>query len=280
MSHLIAMRQRIKAVLTIKKIMGAMRLVSRSLHTRMNHARKPLHEYVTSFNLFLSVFKNNTKNAIPKWLVGRESVRKKLYIIIGAQKGLCASYNADLFYWMNTNKKILRENDVHVVIVGKKIADYAKTLKITHLICLPECSAAKINSCVLSLQKILERAHPHFDQATIVSNYSHTFFSHRMRIMPLIPLTVDTASHNVSPMEIFDYESSTVIQQCAQRYVHALLYKSLYESLLGEYAARFIATDNATRNADKSLIRMKIQYNKIRQAKITKEISELVGAYQ
>ena len=72
MSQLIVMRQRIKAISTIKKIMGAMRLVSRSLHTRMNHTRKPLNEYVASFESFLAVFKKNTQDVLPSWLSGNQ----------------------------------------------------------------------------------------------------------------------------------------------------------------------------------------------------------------
>ncbi len=279
MSQLIAMRQRIKAVLTIKKIMGAMRLVSRSLHTRMNHARKPLGEYVASFDHFLSVLTRRMGNAVPEWLAGGQS-DKKLYIIIGAQKGLCSSYNADLLYWMNAHKHLLCDEHAHVVVVGKKVADCAKSIGSSHLVSLPECTMAKIGHCAVSLQKIIEKAHPHFDKVEVISNYSHTFFSHRMRIVPIVPLEIKDYADTVTDVEVFDYESHDVIYQCAQRYLYVLLYKSLYESLLGEYAARFIATDNATRNADKSLVRMKMQYNKIRQAKITKEISELVGAYQ
>lgn len=64
----------------------------------------------------------------------------------------------------------------------------------------------------------------------------------------------------------------------AQLYVEAQLHQALFQSLLAEQAARFISMDNATRNAEGLLDLSKLQYNKLRQAKITREITELVSS--
>jgi F-type H+-transporting ATPase subunit gamma len=65
----------------------------------------------------------------------------------------------------------------------------------------------------------------------------------------------------------------------AQQYLEAELQSLLYESLLAEHAARFISMDNATRNAEKLLEETKSDYNKLRQAKITKELTELTSSF-
>ena len=62
--------------------------------------------------------------------------------------------------------------------------------------------------------------------------------------------------------------------------LHATVYEGLFDSLLGEQAARFIAMDGATRNANSLLESMKLEYNKLRQAKITKELTELTPNFQ
>ena len=64
-----------------------------------------------------------------------------------------------------------------------------------------------------------------------------------------------------------------------QEYVFATIQQTLFESLLSEHASRFISMDGATRNADTMLEKAQLTYNKLRQAKITRELTELVGSY-
>lgn len=70
----------------------------------------------------------------------------------------------------------------------------------------------------------------------------------------------------------------SIIKDLAYLYLTAKLHTILFQSLLAEQAARFLSMDNSTRNAEGLLELSKIQYNKLRQAKITKEINELVSS--
>ena len=108
-----------------------------------------------------------------------------------------------------------------------------------------------------------------------------TFFVQKPQEAPLIPLTLK-AEQELSNNQSIDYEweqsPTSLLDELARQTILINLHYLLFESLLAEHAARFISMDNATRNAQALLEETKLQYNKLRQAKITKELTELVSS--
>jgi F-type H+-transporting ATPase subunit gamma len=84
------------------------------------------------------------------------------------------------------------------------------------------------------------------------------------------------------PGEQYTWEQnpSDILDDLALQYLTATMYRLLFQSLLAEQAARFISMDNATRNAKQLLEDTQLQYNKLRQAKITRELTELSASFQ
>jgi F-type H+-transporting ATPase subunit gamma len=79
---------------------------------------------------------------------------------------------------------------------------------------------------------------------------------------------------------LWQHSPELILDKLADMYLQSLIHNSLFLSLLGEQAARFIAMDNATRNANNFIDSMQLQYNKMRQAKITRELTELSANFQ
>lgn len=117
MSKLIAMRNRIKAIKTIKKITHAMRLISMSNQTRLKKQHVAMSKYVESLKtLFTSLH-----TATPEWndpVFTPSKNGKKLLIIIGSQKGLCGSFNTNILKTIPA-KTITANTDL--IVVGKKV---------------------------------------------------------------------------------------------------------------------------------------------------------------
>jgi F-type H+-transporting ATPase subunit gamma len=120
MSQLIQLRQRLKAIGTFKKITGAMRIVSRSLHTRMNKQKKYLFEYQKLIKEFFFDLQQQSDWTCEILFPQSTATEKKLYIIVGAQKGLCGNYNTELNYWIEHNLSALSEKNVSLITLGKK----------------------------------------------------------------------------------------------------------------------------------------------------------------
>ena len=119
-----------------------------------------------------------------------------------------------------------------------------------------------------------------YSSVIILSNEFKSFFNQKPRIYTLIPFVNQTSGNNhISDDILWDQSPEILLDELVHQYVEGHIHFILFESLLAEHAARFVSMDTATRNADGLLDSAKLQYNKLRQAKITKELTELVGSY-
>ncbi|MCF7900133.1 F0F1 ATP synthase subunit gamma [Candidatus Babeliales bacterium] len=275
MSQLIQMRQRIKAIETIKKITSAMRLISRSFHTRMSKEKGNLKSYQEEVeNLLKHLHASSPLWQSPFFFPEQNTKPRKLIILIGAQKGLCGNYNTEITYWIKKNKSLLIAPDTEVFVIGKKTDDYITHLNIKKSHVFKELTLNTIEALSEEIITILKNAQPYYTHVSLIASFSQTFFSHKLKTVQLIPAFITDTRKEESdydwqgdPHEILE----TLSEMCLRTKIHI----TLFESLLGEQASRFIAMDNATRNANKFLDAMHLQYNKARQAKITKELTEL-----
>ncbi len=283
MSQLIQLRQRIKAIETIKKITHAMRLISMSTHTRLRSRQEPLKQYQsTAQRLFLRI-----KNATPEWhnaIISPASEQtKELYILVGSQKGLCGNFNISLMSLFN--KTVLQKKNNHslaIIAVGKKAIDFLKEHKITPYKIYSPFNSSNLGSITSDIiQTLLQESEP-FTHVYVASNVIKSFFMQKPHISTLIPFELSDnapAEQNNSPHEYhWEQPVNEVLDALAIQCLAAQLEYLLFQSLIAEQAARFVSMDASTRNADNLLEETKLQYNKLRQAKITKELTELVGS--
>jgi len=281
MSQLVQMRQRIKAIETIKKITSAMRLISRSMHTRMNKEKVHLIEHQKEvLESFMRLCTEYPQWDSPLFFPLKTADPHELYIIIGAQKGLCGMYNTNLLNWIKKNAELLQQPSSNILTIGKKICDQLTKYKIKEMRQLQELKLSSISSISNELVDHIVNAEKKYTRVVLISNYAHTFFVHRHKETKLIPLAL---TKPLDKEEISTYlwqnNPQEILDSIARMYLQSTIRTLLFEALAGEQAARFIAMDNATRNADKFLDEMQLQYNKMRQAKITKELTELAGNF-
>lgn len=121
---------------------------------------------------------------------------------------------------------------------------------------------------------------PQFTPVMVFSNRLKTFFiqkPHEQVLIPFSPLANNTQTNSTAEY-YWEQNPKELLDQLAYQTIEAQLYYLIFESLLAEHAARFISMDNATRNAQTLLEDNLLQYNKLRQAKITKELTELVSS--
>lgn len=286
MSLLIQLRYRIKAIETIKKITHAMRLISMSARSRLKSKEEPLKNYIkTSGNLLARIhahaptWQNNILNP------SANQTPKQLIILIGSQRGLCGNFNTTLFHYFESsllshlNKST--EHPVHCIAIGKKAINYVshnERLKIVDQ--HPEITAKSIASIAHALTSFLFDQSQPYTQVQVVSNELKTFFIQKPHLTQLIPFATSQVSKdttdNTDPY-LWEQSPQEILDQLGKSTIESQLHYLLFESLLAEHAARFISMDNATRNAQTLLEETQLQYNKLRQAKITKELTELVS---
>ena len=283
MSQLIHMRQRIKTVETIKRITHAMRLVARSAHFRLSRQQKALYHYHQRIaSLFTKI-----RSIDPSWdntiLNNTDKNGKKLVILMGAHKELSGNFNTLLFSFFNAYMQKQASRNFSFICIGEKMntfmaTNYPQYEKIAYL----DRNPASIGPVAEAITEKIFAAETSYSSVSIVSNRIKSFFIHYPFVTPLIPIPTETpagATQNMIDLTMDDQTINRTLDTIGRMYITTTLQKYLFESLLAEQAARFLSMDNATRNADTILESSRLAYNKMRQAKITKDLIELSSSF-
>ena len=282
MAQLVQMRQRIKTIETIKKVTNAMRLISMSSHTKMQAKRKILNHYTETIkNLFYKLRKST-----PSWrnrilMPNPELPQKTLFILIGSQKGLCGNFNSALFSYFTNNVEKDQYQNATLVAIGKKATDYVRGLKGIKVNTKHEKISINqiepISTAIISM--IMDTDTP-FTSVVIFSNKIKNFFIQKPSSTQLIPLGQEsiTVEPRINEPYVWEQPPEELLEYLSHELLHTMVYNLLFESLIAEQAARFISMDNSTRNAQTILDTTKLAYNKLRQMKITRELTEITGA--
>lgn len=281
MPQLIQMRNRMKAVETIKKITHAMRLIAMSTHVRLRDQEPFFREYQNEIEqLFLSLYKQYPLVKNP--LFNPPAHNKSLCIIIGSQKGLCGNFNDLLFKLFEKKLPSIAQETTDIITLGKKAYDFIKAHKIPVARKFDLESSHKITQLAHALTDAIINVEQPYSSVVILSNYPITFFGHKTHITQLIPISAAHETKKIIDLEDYEWEEkpAEILQHLAELHIIVALEYAIFQSLLAEQAARFVSMDSSTRNAKDVLETMQIQYNKLRQAKITKELTELSSSFQ
>ncbi|MCL4360754.1 F0F1 ATP synthase subunit gamma [Candidatus Dependentiae bacterium] len=271
MEQLVNLKNRIKAVGTIKKITHAMRLISMSNHSKLRTKK----EFLATYSQEVKRIGTIINSLVQQDQIQENKIKKTLIIIIASEKGLCGNFNSKLFIFI---KKAYPFNEKHdLITVGKQAAIYTRTdLKketIKNFDIFNSLNFIKISQDLTNF--ILEN---HYTDVIIFSNYQKTFFVQQSKKTNLLSIKKDSDT-KINQLDIQDYlwaqKPEEINEKLKKVMISVNLQELLFESLLAEQASRFISMDNATRNAEQLINQMKLNYNKIRQTSITRELTEL-----
>ena len=279
MSQLIQIKQRIKAIAAIRKITQTMRLISMSSHSKLkkqSEAMQKLKDEIQPLLCFMNNQHENLEqnNSQPKF--------KTLYIVFAAEKGLCGTFNNVMFTYFNKHLSKDALANSHVISVGKKTTNYLQQKNIDPIFSFDKVLPNRLETIAQEIyEKVLE---VHHDYEEVVCFYSHprTFFIQEAQETKIIPVQQDPCDIKQSINED-EYEWLQDKKDVIQSLFHILLKVNilliLTNSMLSEQSARFLSMDNATRSAENLLKSMKLAFNKMRQAKITRELIELISSF-
>ncbi len=284
MSKLIQMRNRIKTIETIRKITHAMRLVSMSTHSRLKNKQESLTIYLDT----LSTLVAKVQHIVPTWThpvmnPTTEPNHNPLIIFIGSQKGLCGNFNTQLFKVLTEYLKAHKDVAYQCIGIGKKTVDFLhKHHPDTLIKSFNLFTARNFLSIAQEITDTIMKADPAYSSVVILSNTFKSFFIQEPKVTSLIPFDPQSITSEAQPPKegyLWDQQPEEVLNFIMQQFLGARIQYLMFQSLLSEHAARFISMDNSTRNANNLLETTKLSYNKLRQAKITTELTELTGNF-
>ncbi|MBR3371086.1 F0F1 ATP synthase subunit gamma [Roseinatronobacter sp. NSM] len=286
MANLKDLKNRISSVKSTRKITKAMQMVAAAKLRRAQDAAEAARPYAERManvvnGLAASVAGSETA---PKLLAGSGSDQTHLLVVMTAERGLCGGFNSSIVKAARVRvAKLLAEGKtVKILTVGKKGREQLKRDLSAHMVGHVDLSEVKRvgyeNAADISKRVFEMFDAGEFDVATIFYNRFESVISQIPTPQQIIPAEVpetDTAKSET----LYDYEPSeeAILEDLLPRSVTTQIFTALLENAASEQGARMSAMDNATRNAGDMIDRLTIQYNRSRQAAITKELIEIIS---
>ncbi len=291
MASLKALRARINSVKSTRKITSAMKMVAASKLKRAQSQAEAARPYAERMQRMLGALAKSAAGSptAPQMLVGTGRDQVQLLIVVTADRGLAGGFNTNVGRAARNAIQRLegQGKTVKVITVGRKGRDYLKREYASRLV--GEYSfagkkrvefgdVAEIGGKIATMLAAGE-----FDVATIVYNRFVSVISQVPTEQQIVPLQVDTlavaepAATGPQPIYEFEPDEEAILAALLPRNMAIQLFRSLIESAAGEQGARMSAMDNATRNAGDMINRLTLNYNRTRQANITRELIEIIS---
>lgn len=272
-------KRRIRGINNIKQITNAMELVASA---RLKRARDRLEKTRPYYN---AIYENIREvlgelGSINHPYLKPREIKRSLYIVIAADRGLAGGFNSNVNRLAEREMKYIKDR-VKVIAVGTKARDYfrlrgydimAEFIGITED---PSFKDAK-NIGTLALEAY-EKGE--IDEVKLVYTRFISVISQQPDILRLLPGDSLKADEEKAKRAIIEFEPSLddVLNYLIPKYIQSVIYGALAESSASQQGARRTAMENATDNAEEMIDELLLTYNRVRQAAITTEITEIVS---
>ena len=289
MPSLKTLRVRINSVKSTQKITSAMKMVAASKLRRAQMQAEAARPYAQRMARMLASLGASAKDSptAPKLLVGTGSDKVHLLIPVTADRGLAGAFNTNVGRLTRGMARQLETEGKTVKIypVGRKGRDFLRRELGSRIIGDVSYAGRKsINfaDAQAVAQKIIEALGAgEFDVCTIVYNRFHSVISQVPTAVRLIPAPVpeieEPKGEGAQAIYEFEPDEETMLARLLPQNLAIQVYRALLESAAGENGARMTAMDNATRNAGDMIKLLSQNYNRARQANITKELIEIIS---
>ena len=272
-------KRRIASVNSTKKMTNAMELVATVKLGRYKSLLEKNRAYVEEIvNLIHTLFARQIEGEENVFQT-ENSATNNLYLVITSNLGLCASFNNDVYKYVENN--VSKENN-DILIIGKKGNDHFSRLGYSLIDEYTSLNEKLVYEDVVKLSRNLTSLFTEGKYHSINIIYtkyvnSIKFVPEEIKIFPLGNLSSET-NKELGYSPIFDPNVKTLIEELVPIYITSLIYNKIVESTVSEQASRRTAMDNATDNANELIEQLTLEYNKARQTAITQEITEVVSS--
>jgi len=287
------LKNRIASVKSTQKITKAKQMVAaaklRRAEERATESR-PYTERMEAVLANLSASAKGNPNA-PKLLSGTGNDETHLLIVATADKGLCGGFNSSIVRLAREHITKLQGagKKVKIITVGRKGNDQLKRLYgelivwKTNFVEVRQIGFAQAHEIADQVLSMFDAGE--FDVATLFYGKFKNVVTQIPTAQRIIPAEAPSSSENggIEPPDlngaVYEYEpdETDILRALLPRYVGVQIYRALLENVASEQAASMTAMDNATRNAGEMIEKLTLQYNRARQAQITKELIEIIS---
>ena len=277
MANLKDIRNRIKSVKSIQKVTKAMKMVAAAKMRRAQEHMEEARPYAQRLTEVIQHLLPDVDREILDLLDVR-SVNRVAYVVVTSDRGLAGSFNTNVLKKAQKEIDIIGKNNADIFCIGKKARDYYKQREYTiidsHTDFWNELyygDAIRIGKGIIShfTEKRVDEIHVVYNEFMNVANQY-------VESEKLLPLEFER-EESVQLDRLYEPDKNELVKSLIPRHLNIQVWKYLLESFASEQAARMVAMENATENAEEMIKDLTMEFNKARQASITKEILEIVG---
>ena len=286
MASLDDLKKRIASVKSTQKITKAMKMVAAAKLRRAQESAekgRPYSEKMNNVILNLSSGISDKDNA-PKLLSGTGNDNVHLCVVMTSDRGLCGGFNSNIIKKAKSYfSKILSEGkELKIITVGSKGNDQLKRMygdKIIENISFKESKNANYFDADKVGKIVIDKfENSEFDICTIFYNQFKNVITQIPQAQQIVPLNSEDSEDNTSEESYeFEPDEDEILSNLLPKNISTQIFKAMLENSASEQGSRMSAMDNATRNAGEMVDKLTIQYNRSRQAAITKELIEIIS---
>lgn len=286
MASLKEMRNRISSVKATQKITKAMQMVAAAKLRRSQDAAESARPYARRLaSVIANLAAGVSGDGAPKLLAGTGRDDRHLVVVAAADRGLAGGFTSSIVRAARAHIDglIAQGKDVRVICVGKKVtAQLAKPYAGRIVDTFDLSSYRQLTLAVAQPIADLITREYEAGETDVVTLFYSRFKSVVQQIptgLQLIPATVEGAEATSGPAAVYEYEPSeeAILETLLPRNLTVQILSALLDNMAGFYASQMTAMDNATRNAGDMIKRYTLEYNRSRQAQITKELIEIIS---
>jgi len=275
-------KKRISSVKNTRQITKAMKMVSAAKLRRAQDAVVAARPYANKMLDVLSSLALREESEAHALLKERGKGRA-LVLLLTADRGLCGGFNGNV---SKGAERFIRANaegyeGYDLMIVGRKGREYLKSRPGMEIVKVYENITGSISYSTASLigQEVVESyVAEKYDAVFFVYNAFRSAISQDVTIDKLLPIVPKQVAEGAHVAEyLYEPSRSEVLEQILPKHVEVQIFRGLLESVASEHGARMSAMDSASKNASEMIGKLTLQYNRARQAAITKELMEIIS---
>jgi len=280
-----AIRKRIVSVKNTRKITRAMKLVAAAKLRRAQDtiiAARPYSQALASVVSELSGVAG--KDAHP--LFEEREAKRVSMVVITADRGLAGAFNTNVIKAVErfAANELADASEVSLRIIGKKANQHfaRRNANIASYEVAPTSATALSAARETANRVIDDFLENRVDRVFLAYNEFKNAGSQIVRVVQILPVAPDNAAEEgkdlqTQPDYIYEPSKETLLSRLVPLYVQIQIYRAVLESIAAFFGAQMMAMENATKNAGEMINRYTLQYNRARQAAITKELLEIIG---
>lgn len=276
-------RKRIASVRNMQQITKAMKMVAAAKLRRAQDAMLQARPYAETIEQVLSGVTVRTDEAAHP-LLQRRPLRRVELLVMTSDRGLCGGFNSNV---LRRAQRFLYENAdnyerIQVSTIGRRGRDFFRARNIPTRKDYPGVFEELTFDKAKTIAEELAAAYldDQLDAVFLLYNRFQSAISQVPTVVQLLPINANSASEDEkSQLVDFIYEPSreVVLDQLLPKHLAMQVWRALLESVASEHGARMAAMEAATKNSSELIDKLRLEYNRARQAYITKELSEIVS---